>query len=347
MTNTRSRLAYLDVYKGLCILFVIITHYDWPYKLTLYLLFPFWIDMAVPVFMVITGYLSAMSFQKKEQTLTDSYRPVNILCRWLRFIIPVVPILVFQAAVYCIANRQTLTFSGMLFDFAGGQGAGSFFIPVILQAALATPLLWHLIRKYREKGLAVCFAVNVLYEIFKKLVSLNYAVYRMCFLRYTFILAYGVYLFVIKDEKQENRIGYDLAGLAGFVYLVIFKYTPAAPLFTDQWITTSVFAVLFIVPVMLRLMKPNHISNRLLETLGRASFNIYLIQMVWYWDCNGLAEMLNKAVPTIALRLVVIITVCCTLGVLFYRIENPITQRIIKKIRTRTTTGKVLSERYR
>lgn len=59
--DASQRYTNLDVVKGICILMAIFTHYDWSDKQRILLLFPFWIDMAVPVFMVITGYVSALS----------------------------------------------------------------------------------------------------------------------------------------------------------------------------------------------------------------------------------------------------------------------------------------------
>ena len=61
-----GRNSVIDIIKGICILFVIITHYQWTNEQRLMLLFPFWIDMAVPLFMIFSGYLSALSFYKRN-----------------------------------------------------------------------------------------------------------------------------------------------------------------------------------------------------------------------------------------------------------------------------------------
>lgn len=87
-TNERTRLNYLDFYKGICIIFVIITHYDWTEQQRLDGFFLLWIDMAVPVFMTITGYVSAISFQRHKHSLKACYQPFEIIGKWLRFIVP-------------------------------------------------------------------------------------------------------------------------------------------------------------------------------------------------------------------------------------------------------------------
>ena len=105
-TLEQARLTYLDLYKGIAILFIIVTHYNWTASERLMLLFPFWISMAVPIFMVITGYLMSMSIDNKLQCLHSAYSPKEILYKWLRFIIPFIPVLIFQILVDCFAFDQ-------------------------------------------------------------------------------------------------------------------------------------------------------------------------------------------------------------------------------------------------
>lgn len=103
--SKQARLIYLDLYKGICILFIIITHYKWEDIQRRYLLFPFWIEMAVPVFMVITGYLSTMSLDNKSDICVKQlYHPKNIASKWLRFVIPFMPVFVLQVIVKCLRS---------------------------------------------------------------------------------------------------------------------------------------------------------------------------------------------------------------------------------------------------
>ena len=80
---------FIDVLKGICILIVIITHYNWDKGERLKYLFPFWVEMAVPVFMIISGYVSSKSFEKKQiNKLAQAYEPFLILSKILRYTIP-------------------------------------------------------------------------------------------------------------------------------------------------------------------------------------------------------------------------------------------------------------------
>lgn len=79
----------IDFLKGSCILFVILTHYAWSDAERLSYLFPFWIDMAVPVFMVISGFVGAKSFHRRGiDTFEKAYKAQTLCDRFIRYTVP-------------------------------------------------------------------------------------------------------------------------------------------------------------------------------------------------------------------------------------------------------------------
>lgn len=82
-----KRFRSIDCIKGICIIFVIITHYNFSHEEKLALFFPFWIDMAVPVFMIVSGFVYSKSYIKAN-TLSSYYNLYNIISKVLRFTIP-------------------------------------------------------------------------------------------------------------------------------------------------------------------------------------------------------------------------------------------------------------------
>lgn len=60
----KKRIDFLDYLKAICVIMVIITHYDWGDKDSPF--FTMLINMAVPVFMIISGYNFAMSNRKRQ-----------------------------------------------------------------------------------------------------------------------------------------------------------------------------------------------------------------------------------------------------------------------------------------
>ncbi len=59
-----ERIHSIDFLKGICILFVIITHSNFTDYQRLIFGFPFWIKMAVPIFMIMSGYTMYTSYEK-------------------------------------------------------------------------------------------------------------------------------------------------------------------------------------------------------------------------------------------------------------------------------------------
>lgn len=333
LTNKQTRLNHLDFYKGICILFVIITHHAWTPDQRKLLLFPFWIDMAVPVFMVITGYVNTMGFHQKRTKLKDAYHPREILGKWMRFLVPFTFVLVLQILAKVLMG-QRVTPIGVIKAFigSGGFGPGAYYFPIMLQVIMMFPLVWFVTSKYKGYGLIGCFLANILFELVKTAIRMPTPVYRLCALRYIFILAYGCYLFACREEiKCQKKKLYYASGVIGTAYLITFEYLSVDCVFVPSgWVSTFVIGTLYIVPVMLYLMKPSRLRCDIIELLGKASFDILLIQMAYYW---GVADMIYKIVPGAALQLMISVILCCGAGVAFYKIESPITRRIVKAIR--------------
>ena len=327
---SKQRLDYLDAYKGVCILFIIFTHAGWSDQQRLRLFFPFWIDMAVPVFMVITGFVSAMSFSRKQYGLRQAYQPKAIMTKWLRFIIPFTPVFLAELFAKIIILRENVSLLQMAeLYITGAEGPGSYYFPVMLQVVLMFPLIWWCVSKYQLKGLLLCFSINVGFEALKTILEMPVSIYRLCAFRYIFLLAYGSYLFSVHEREQKNSWAYYLAGVMGAVYIIGFNYYGLTPVFTEQWKTTCVFAVLFIVPIMKLLVEHPSLNNRLLQTIGKASFNIFLTQMMYY--AYGAPLLGRLHIPFLG-QLIINYLMCCSLGVLFYIIESPFTKKVIKML---------------
>lgn len=86
-----KRIYQFDYLKAFSILAVISTHITFSFDVTKTVLFPYFIDMAVPIFMIISGYVNACSFEKRE-SLRECYSK-NVMGRKLLGI--VVPYSVF------------------------------------------------------------------------------------------------------------------------------------------------------------------------------------------------------------------------------------------------------------
>ncbi len=89
LETSRLRNHFLDILKAAAILCILITHFHWTDQQRLRLFFPFWIDMAVPVFMVISGYVNFCSSKRSGiNSLREAYAAERIRKKLLRYLIP-------------------------------------------------------------------------------------------------------------------------------------------------------------------------------------------------------------------------------------------------------------------
>lgn len=143
-----QRLHHIDFIKGICIIFVITTHCNWENTERSKLLFPFWIDLAVPVFMIISGYTYAVSYKKNNiNSIGDAYLAENIINKILRFTIPFSIIFIIEHIIYFLQNKQS--YSNNILDFInlfliGGSGPGSYYYPVMIQFIFVYPIIFLL-----------------------------------------------------------------------------------------------------------------------------------------------------------------------------------------------------------
>ena len=336
VSNKQERLDYIDIYKCVAVLFVIITHYKWQDSERLTFLFPFWVKMAVPMFMLITGYVFAYSSEKKSVSLSESYNPIEILVKWLRYILPFLPIYVFILLVRIVAKNEYFTIPEIIIDFiSGGDGRGSYYVPILIQLTLFIPLIRWIVKKNPYLGISVCFFVNILYEIIKNIIHMNPDLYRIVSFRYIFIVSLGCLLFYKKSFSLLEKILLILSGIAGGVFIYVFDYTVLEPHIFTQATDTSCLAVLLILPIFAFLFKFKKIHNKVLQKIGSSSYGIFLIQMAFYY---GPHSILYRYVKNVFIEIPVILIICCSVGILYQYINNKFFQITVLKLKNYYTS---------
>ncbi|MBQ7715298.1 MAG: acyltransferase [Clostridia bacterium] len=329
MIDKKERNHSLDIYKGICILLIVLTHSKWTDSERLKLLFPFWVDIAVPIFMIISGYLYSLSFQKHEiDTIGKAYRLKTVLNKVIRYTLPFLVIFIIEKIIIVLNNGNIGGPVSLLYNFLqGANGPGGYYYPILLQFVFVFPIIYFIIKKYDFKGLILCAALNFLFEILKNAYMVKEVSYRLIVLRYVFVIAFGCYLAV--GKKHIKRLEYSACFLAGVTYIIVFKYLGKTPIFTQFWTETSFWACMYILPIAAFLMSKN-ISFKPLEIIGKASYNIFLVQMVYYWCCS---EMIYDRFSFVNKYLILLfnIIVCTVIGIVFYYAETPVTKYVIKK----------------
>lgn len=215
---------------------------------------------------------------------------------------------------------------GLNFFLEGGFGPGSYYYPIMIQFIFVFPLIYFVVKRYNTFGLFLCGFTNAAYELMKWGYSMNEGCYRLLLFRYILLIAFGVYLYENRGAKLRTRWGV-LSCSIGILFIVWTQYLHHVPKSLYYWTATSWIAALYIMPIAAILLKLN-LKNKFLETLGKASFNIFFVQMVFY--TSAVCYVYDRIEHTL-LQLLVCLVVCITVGWIFYKVETPITKAIVSK----------------
>jgi peptidoglycan/LPS O-acetylase OafA/YrhL len=329
-----NRNRFLDILKGIAILFIIITHYNFSAEARLHYLFPFWIDMAVPVFLMISGYVATMSFRKQNITTIEQAYTLRIIgSKAIRYTVPfIIAWLVEYADMVRVYGSSGFTWSWFIWHFLeGGEGPGAYYFPIMMQFIFVFPLLYFLIEAHGFVGLVIAFMATYAMEVLKIVYQMGENTYCLLIFRYTFIIAAGVYL---ASSHYKKRIIISLCALVvGTLFLVGTQYYGVEVPYIGMWQRTSLFGCLFIAPIIGALI--NKCSNwhfLPLEVVGKASYNIFLVQKVFYKE----AGIFYEKIPGTKLDFIATILICVGVGIVFYLVESPFTSWLVRNFKNYT-----------
>lgn len=316
---TTQRIEFLDYLKAICVIMVIVTHYDWTDKTSPF--FTMLINMAVPVFMIVSGYNFAMSNRKKaEGKLSKMYGWSVIKPKLVRFLVPFVTICFIEMPLLLMEDREIDPFR---IFFLGAYGPGSYYVPVMLQLLVIFPIIYVLVEKNAKFGIAAAGTANLLFEIAVKVFEMDKEYYRLSVGRYILLIAFGCYLY-LHPEHRVKRYQMWAMFLAGLAYIVaVFGFERELILF-GYWKTTAMPVAFYIFPIVILLFRKFYHSTipgvlgRLLTWIGKASYHIFLVQMVYYhFDLGG---AIMQAAWYIAVPFNVLVSV--PVGLAFYELDS-------------------------
>lgn len=322
------RLHEIDILKAISILLVLITHLRWTDLERKFFLFPFFIEMGVPFFMMISGYVGAVFLDRTGKvTLTECYSEWSILKKILAYTFPF---------FVCVSGELVLKFlwSGQTYPvvktfICGGIGPGSYYYPCLIQYVLTFPIVFIIIKRNKEKGLLFLLITNIMYEIFQSFYGMDGGCYRLLFMRYLFCIAYGCYLALGKEWGFYWYVDI-IAMIAGVVWIFIIEYKGFEPAIFKYWRATNVIASLFFA-VLFRLGMRMLSKCRLpfIEYIGKNTWYIFLVQMVFF---SGINIYFYKLIPGRILGFVGAVMICIIGGIIFSIICKPVSKWIINYV---------------
>lgn len=323
----------IDVLKGICIVIVIIEHAHWPSNIYYNFLFPIWDRFAIPCFMVISGYVYSHSFSKNE-SIKEHYSN-KLIPRLLRYLIPYTTAIIIEfLAIYIITKfdllnllnisiksnlNEQLSFTSILKTyFTGGYGPGNYYTPVIMELTILFPYINKFIKKYRFKGLILAFIFCLCSELWQYYFHIPNEIYRLLVFRHMFTICFGIYVYL--GYWKQNKLLNVLSLLTGLTYILAHSYLGFTPYFFNRgWADVCFVSCLFYAPIAGFLIKKEDIKFKPLEKIGKASYHIYLTQMVYYYFVKY--EYVSLIIPNKLVFALLSIIICTFCGYIFYSIN--------------------------
>ncbi len=319
----------LDLIKGFAILSVIVLHtIPIEYLGTIHAQLYIW--QAVPVFFIISGItLVISSSQKSHMTFKDFYIQ-NLISRIKRIVLPFLVIFVISLA-YGIYTHKAYIGVLNIIGYLPVSGDGNYFVTILLQYIILAPIIVRVFNKHPYVTIIGLFAVDLSFELIAPYIPVFTSVpylYSGCILRYTSAIALGMYAGneYLKNKSVNIKNPFILTGFAiSLVFLVALSFFHfRIPMFRPEWAVQSIISFFYPAIAVILLLNWNYETKiSVLQTIGKASYHIFLVQIIFF----GFGLSLQKLIPTQSFALLgipaiignLIITVL--IGYLFYRAE--------------------------
>ena len=352
--KNNNRIAIVDIVKGIAIISVILL-YTFSSEILLIIGAPFHIWQAVPIFILIAGFIWSHSLSRRHPNISGEVSGVKILYsdlshfirRFKRILLPFWVIFIVEIfAIFLILKENLTAFDIFSLFCSGGYGSGSYFIPVILQLIIIAPIIYWLAIKNPNRMLLFVFTISLLLEFLAIMLNISESSYRLLFIRYLFALALGVWFYLSKD--QPIKLILCGAGI-GFLYILFvnyldFQFPFIFPAWRSQHAPSFFYTLLLVIVIFIVYSK---IQNKKIfasiESMGIASWHIFLIQMAYFWTLGSLInKFIFRVLPKNLIFLdsinvitligwfflvVINLVICIGIGYFFYQLESELSKR--------------------
>jgi len=312
----------IDYIKAICIILIIVTHFNWNSETRECLLFPYWIDMAVPILMIVTGFNYFHSWERGFNIKKLTSYVSRLIIPYCVLVIPQVIELYIKKVSLIEIIKNTI---------AGGYGPGGYYVPVMIQVVLLFGLIHYIVKKYDKFSIAIILAVIFLIEGAVIYFGFSGGMYKIMSHRYFLFLVAGA-LYAKHEKDKVVTKGAKIASIGcmfvlGIVSVYLVKYFYDVLPFFGVWKTTSCLIILLALAWFVFFKQISLKHNALITMISKSSYHIFLIQKMWYYYTDkskiGFFDKYAMVIPNII--------ICCGLGILFYMLESGIRKCIQNK----------------
>ncbi len=272
---------FIDYLKGVCIIFVVWTHCI-PRDELSYILFPFWGDTAVPLFLIIQTF---HCYKKDTKAKFPSFKKL-----WKRIILPYLVLMAFTfTSDYFIFYEET-TGSFNLSLYWDNRGPGSYYILIYIQFAFLLPIIEPYLRRLSLMWLCLVFIIiSQIIELLFYVTNCPDSIYRMTFFRYTFLIYLG-YLLAKKGILVNKTTIFISFFSMSFIYFFNYTSFDWGQIFcinypywrSCHWICYPYIAILFLWVIRVIYNSTSNSFKTGIKLFGKYSYEIYLFQMFYF-----------------------------------------------------------------
>lgn len=333
--SKKKNIDLIDLLKGFAILSVIYLHSNFSNEVSKAVLAPFLFNLAVPIFMIVSGFTYSISLSKIENnnSLLKSYYSFKNLYKKL---IRILPCYFITLTAEIIIQPFKFTDIKSIFKFlyflctGGYTFPGSYYISYIIQLIFIFPLLKICYNKFKEKSLLIAAVIQFAFEALTYYANVPLAITRILVFRDIFFVICGIFIFEKYRQKEiKKKWAYLASFLLGIGYIILICYFERTPKFILSVIPSRAMpTALYLVPViMLLLFKFGEKSIKPIFTIiGKASYHIFLMQMLYF---GIVSSRIGISRPII--NFIVGIAFSASLGIIMYFAEKQIIKMIKNK----------------
>ena len=273
----------------------------------IYNIFTHWItysalstQQVIPIFIIIMSFNLSLAFHRRGYSeLKKFYSLAEMKKKFRRYFLPYILIffisLILGLVFFIITNRQILFFNfRLLMGYLPINGPGAYFIPLILQMVLFFPLLYIFYNYNRNLCLIVGFFLAFLCEIVNHF-GMNGIWYSDSLVRFFPHIILGIWISNLYLASHLKNKYFILFGIFSGFYLMFisqfengvlggihfYPYTASQNLFGCGW------SALILIIGLLYLPEVKNFITKPVAIIGKASYHIFLIQIVYFGFFGG------------------------------------------------------------
>lgn len=297
----------LDILKICAITCVIVQHSCWKHKLPDYCYF-YLIYMAVPMFMMISGYLLThyiqKIYQKGKGLFLEYYHPKNFMPKLLNYFIPFLLVLLLECYIQDIEEPMKIV---QLIPYGGIRAAGNYYIPVFFQLLFLFPFIYKL-SDWPKSGSVIILVFLILFE----LIALKYQpaiqFYRLLFFKFLAPVWLGILSY---RYKLSYKLIIPLALISlGYITMLKFGYFKY-PIFRSWKMTSFLTSGYTLLLFHSGLKFLNKYQLPAFYNIGRMTWFIFLIQLLYFKSYKKVFIQNN-------LQVFIDLGICIIAGMTFY-----------------------------